>query len=95
MVDMPAEQDAIQRDLDRLKQWHQEDLTSFNRSKCKVLYLGHGSSHYQDKLGVVRTEHRHARKDLAVLAMDTSNVPLQPRKPTVSLATSKEVWPAE
>ena len=40
MVDVPERQDAIQRDLDWLKQWAWENLVRFTKSKCEVFYLG-------------------------------------------------------
>ena len=43
VVDMPKGWDAIQRDLDRLKQWAQENIMMFNKSKGKVLHLGCGN----------------------------------------------------
>jgi len=42
--------DAIQRDLNRLEQWVQENHTRFNKAKCKILHLNHGNPHYQCKL---------------------------------------------
>ena len=66
-VNTPEGQDAIQRDLDRLEQWTQEDLMRFNKSKCKILHLGQGNPHYQYKLGKERIEHRPAEKYLGVL----------------------------
>lgn len=52
-LDMPEEQDAIQRDLDNLQQWAQVNLMSFNKLNSKVLHLGHGKHCCQDKLGKV------------------------------------------
>lgn len=42
---------AIQRDLDRHKQWVQVNLMKFSDAKCKILHLGYGNSCYQYKLG--------------------------------------------
>ena len=45
--------EAIQRDLDRLELWAQVNLMRLNKSKCKVLHLCHGNSHYQYEMGDV------------------------------------------
>ena len=44
------------------------NLTRFNKSKCKILHLGQGKSHYQYKLGNEGIEHSPLKKDLEVLA---------------------------
>ena len=66
-VNMPKGWDATQWDLDSLEQWAQGNLTRFNKSKCKVLHLGHGSLHYLHKLRDVRSECNPIEKDLGVL----------------------------
>ena len=81
-VDTPWEQDAIHRDIDRLEQWVHVNLMRFNKSKCKVLHLGCGNHHHQNKQGGDSTE-----------SSPVSNVPSQPRKPTKSWAVSKEAQP--
>ena len=53
------------RDLDRVEQWTQENITRFNKCKCKVLHLGCGNPHYEYKLGDERVEHSPA--DLLIL----------------------------
>jgi len=62
-VSMPERQDAIQRDPHRIKQSTWKNLMRFNKSKCKVLHLGHGNTHYQYKLEDVRTKINSAEKD--------------------------------
>ena len=57
-----------QGDLDRLEQWAQVNLMRFNKSKFKVLNLGHGNPCYQYKMGCVRIEHSPSEKDLRILA---------------------------
>jgi len=74
---MSDRQDAIQRDLYRLKQQVQETLMRFNKSKCKVLHMSCSNLHYQYKLGNVRIEHNPAEKNLGVLVDDKLNVSQQ------------------
>ena len=47
VVNMTEGQDAIQRDLDRLERWSQENLMRFHKEKFEVLHLGHSNPHYQ------------------------------------------------
>ena len=49
------------------EQWAQVNLMTFNKSKCKILHIGQGNSHYQYKLGDERIEGSPAEKDLGVL----------------------------
>jgi len=42
---------TIQKDLDRLEKWAQENLMTFSKSKGKVLHLDQGNSRYIYRLG--------------------------------------------
>lgn len=46
-VNTPEGWDAIQKDLDRLEQWAQENQVRFDKAQCKVRHLGSGYLHYQ------------------------------------------------
>ena len=57
-------QDDNQRNLDRLKQWTQKNLS---KSKSKVSHKGCSNPHYQNKLGDERIQHSPSEKDLELL----------------------------
>lgn len=43
--------DTIQRGLDRLETWAQENLMKINKAKYKVLHLAWGNPKYKHRLG--------------------------------------------
>jgi len=91
--------DAIQRDLDKLKQWAQVIIMMSNKAKCKLLHLGHSNPAYQYKLGNVRIERSPAKKDLGVqvdgtLSMSQQCALADQKVSRIPWDASKERWPA-
>ena len=64
--DTPEEQDAMERDQEKLEKWPHVKLMRFNKAKCMVLHLGWGNPQYQYRLGDGGIEKVPAEKDLGL-----------------------------
>lgn len=64
VVYMPKRQDAIQRNLDRLEKWVQENIMRFSRLKCRSCRWVTATPHCKYKLRDERLENSPTEKTL-------------------------------
>ncbi|KAF4794157.1 hypothetical protein TURU_104938 [Turdus rufiventris] len=74
-VDLLEGRRALQRDLDQLDGWAESNRMKFNKSKCRVLHLGHNSPPQCYRLGTVWSDSAQAERDLGVLVQLTQHEP--------------------
>lgn len=75
VVDKLWERDDIQRDLFRTEGWVCANLTTFNKTKCKILHLGRDNSKNKYRLRGEWIKTSPGKKDLGVFVEKSSNYP--------------------
>ncbi|KAF4794159.1 hypothetical protein TURU_104946 [Turdus rufiventris] len=98
MIDTSEEQDAIQRDLDRLEHWAHGNLMRINKTEYKVLHLDVGTIPCQHRLRHEQIESSPDEKDSRMLVDERLNMTQQhaqrAQKTNMFWFASKTSWSA-
>ncbi|RMB98887.1 hypothetical protein DUI87_24431 [Hirundo rustica rustica] len=74
-VNLLEDRMALQRDLDQLDGWAESNKMKFNKSKCRVLHLGHNNPLQRYSLGKVWLDSAQEERDLGVLVTAAEHEP--------------------
>lgn len=96
-ADTSEGRDALQGDLDRLEMWASVNLMKLSKAKDKILCLDQGNPRHAGQVMSVLWAVLKRRTQGCWWVKNwtwAGHVCFQPRRPTASWATLKEVWPA-